>query len=281
MVSDTMSTSRVPWGSLDSEALWHGVRDIAANLVLLQSIDSTHALALRLIESLDDDEDIELDGTVIVAVEQSAGQGRHGRTWRSPPGGLYLTWLQSGLAPTTIPTLPIVSAVAGLGALEALGVTTARIKWPNDLIIADHKVGGCLAYARSGTPVWSAVSIGINLAATPPVDDRPLHPPTSVAAQVPAAELTLPAAVEAYCQQLHAALADIPATVRRWQDNLLHAEGDRVTVRQASGAMLRGTFVGTTAAGLLRLQVDGRTQELAAGDLVELQPAETVSPEGG
>jgi BirA family biotin operon repressor/biotin-[acetyl-CoA-carboxylase] ligase len=111
------------------------------------------------------------DGTAIVADAQRAGRGRLGRHWSSPAGcNLYLSILLRGPFPQTVVTaLPFLAAVSTRDAIrdvigEAAGVTV-HIKWPNDLIINDRKVGGILVEARSagGETLVAVVGIGLNV----------------------------------------------------------------------------------------------------------------------
>ena len=104
-------------------------------------------------------------GTVVVAAEQTAGRGARGRRWQSPRGGLWMSLL---LRPAREGT-GLLSLRAGLAVAEALeghhpGLGIG-LKWPNDLIWRDRKVGGVLCEARwSGdAPAWTAVGVGLNL----------------------------------------------------------------------------------------------------------------------
>jgi BirA family biotin operon repressor/biotin-[acetyl-CoA-carboxylase] ligase len=263
--------------TLDAEALWYRLRGCVPNLVVLPEVDSTHAMAVRLVSSFSRDEEAELDDTVILTHSQTAGQGRDGRLWQSPPGGLYLTWLRSGIAAELLPLLPVCTAVAGLDALAATGIDTAVIKWPNDLLIDAHKVGGCLAHARSGPRSWGVVSLGLNLTAVPPVPGAPAHPPTSVQAQLEPSGSPLdllavvPNAVHGFVSGLERALTAPPAALQRWRDRLIHNQGDAMTVRRADGSVITGLFRGTTEHGLLRLEHNGRELEVAAGDVVDTE----------
>ncbi len=105
------------------------------------------------------------EGTAVLAEEQSAGRGSRGRTWRSPRGGLWLSVL---LRPAGVAT-ELVSLRVGLAAADAverLGpALPLALKWPNDLMLGDRKLGGILCEARwSGdAPAWVAVGIGINV----------------------------------------------------------------------------------------------------------------------
>lgn len=114
--------------------------------------------------------------TAVLADEQTAGRGRHGRRWLSPRGNLHLSVvLDAGAA-----------APGGLGLLAGLAAGEAiapllpddaafRLKWPNDLMVAGRKLGGVLVEAgrrRDGAP-WAVAGIGVNLVAHPDEADRP------------------------------------------------------------------------------------------------------------
>jgi BirA family biotin operon repressor/biotin-[acetyl-CoA-carboxylase] ligase len=96
-------------------------------------------------------------GSVVVADRQTAGRGRLGRRWQSPPGG--------GLAASfVVAPNPLASLAAGVAAAEACGAPV-RLKWPNDLLLKGRKLGGILVEGRPGRMV---IGIGINLAWAPP-----------------------------------------------------------------------------------------------------------------
>ena len=104
-------------------------------------------------------------GTVVVAGEQLEGRGSRGRTWHSPPGGL---WLSALFRPPTTGAVEVVSLRVGLvvaAAVEALVSVPIRLKWPNDLMLMERKVGGILCEARwqGGTLGWVAAGVGLNV----------------------------------------------------------------------------------------------------------------------
>ncbi|MCA9315046.1 MAG: biotin--[acetyl-CoA-carboxylase] ligase [Planctomycetes bacterium] len=103
---------------------------------------------------------------VVVADEQTAGRGREGRRFHSPPGGLYASLVVT--APRTVEPAPLVAAaaVAVAETLEALGARDVEIKWPNDVWIAGRKVSGILLERVEGGD-RALVGIGINLARVP------------------------------------------------------------------------------------------------------------------
>lgn len=105
--------------------------------------------------------------SVVLADAQSAGRGRRGRTWLSPPGNLYLSVL---LRPRfeALGVLPLIAGVALAEAAAEWGVE-ARLKWPNDVVVGERKLAGVLAEAASsGGRVESVVlGIGMNLRLDP------------------------------------------------------------------------------------------------------------------
>jgi BirA family transcriptional regulator, biotin operon repressor / biotin---[acetyl-CoA-carboxylase] ligase len=104
-------------------------------------------------------------GTVALALEQTAGRGRDGRTWHSPPGGVWLAVLLR--PPLAAPG--VVSIRAGLVVAdvvdELLRAPATRLKWPNDILLRDRKLAGVLAESRwqGDTLQWLALGIGINV----------------------------------------------------------------------------------------------------------------------
>ncbi|MGV9103609.1 MAG: biotin--[acetyl-CoA-carboxylase] ligase [Candidatus Thorarchaeota archaeon] len=105
-------------------------------------------------------------GLFIVADEQVAGKGRMNRTWVSPPGGLYFSvYLQDPLNGTPSPILGMLVACATTEAIRQVTGVDSTIKWPNDLMIGERKVGGilCEAISRDGKVIGVVVGVGINL----------------------------------------------------------------------------------------------------------------------
>jgi BirA family biotin operon repressor/biotin-[acetyl-CoA-carboxylase] ligase len=124
-------------------------------------IDSTNAAAKDLAEA-----GAEV-GSIVVCREQTAGRGRHDRHWHSPPDtGLYVSMIFRPDAPV-LP--PLASVLAGLGVISALdrrlhGVDPG-LKWPNDLMVGDRKMGGVLAEASwsAAGPRFFVVGVGVNV----------------------------------------------------------------------------------------------------------------------
>ena len=114
-------------------------------------------------------------GATIVALEQTAGRGRDGRTWRSPPGG---AWLAVLLRPSRA-DIGALSIRAGLVVADAvdelLGRPRARLKWPNDVLLDDRKLAGVLCEGRwqGETLQWLALGVGVNVCNEIPAELAP------------------------------------------------------------------------------------------------------------
>lgn len=104
-------------------------------------------------------------GTAVIAGEQLEGRGSRGRTWHSPPGGL---WLSVVFKPPAVEGIEVISLRVGLAVAEAIQSRVSKplqLKWPNDLMLGGRKLGGVLCEARwQGDALgWVAVGIGMNV----------------------------------------------------------------------------------------------------------------------
>jgi BirA family transcriptional regulator, biotin operon repressor / biotin---[acetyl-CoA-carboxylase] ligase len=105
---------------------------------------------------------------VALAEFQSAGRGRRGRTWIASPGGavcLSLSWTFAQL-PRDVGSLSLAIGVCVLRALRGLGMSELHLKWPNDVLLGDAKLGGILIELRAEAsgPACAVIGIGLNVA---------------------------------------------------------------------------------------------------------------------
>jgi BirA family biotin operon repressor/biotin-[acetyl-CoA-carboxylase] ligase len=100
----------------------------------------------------------------VLAVSQTAGRGQLRRAWHSPPGNLHAAWAWPTPPPGFADITPLAAGLLVAEALEQLGIRLS-IKWPNDLLLNDRKVGGILVEERRGRIL---IGLGLNLAAAPP-----------------------------------------------------------------------------------------------------------------
>jgi BirA family biotin operon repressor/biotin-[acetyl-CoA-carboxylase] ligase len=223
------------------------------------------------------------EGLVIVAERQSAGRGRLGRQWQSPPrAGLALSvLLRPDVPPARLGWLPLLAGVALAESVRRVARVDAYLKWPNDLLLrGDRKTAGILAEAA----VDGAVVLGIGLNVTLREDELPRPDATSLALAGAAATDRDP-----LLRALLRALAD-------WYGRFVEHGGDpeasglreayafhcgtigrRVSVDLPGGTVLEGLAAGVDADG--RLQVTDRTQvvhTVAAGDVVHAR----LGPDG-
>lgn len=142
-------------------------KSIGGNLTFLQEVDSTNLYALQNSDSLP-------EGAVIIAISQTAGRGRKGRSWHSPPGtGLYMSILIKRMS--AIGDSNTLNLLASLSVYDALKKeiepntdslkTMLELKWPNDILYDSRKLSGILSERKSGGKITSptVVGIGINI----------------------------------------------------------------------------------------------------------------------
>jgi BirA family biotin operon repressor/biotin-[acetyl-CoA-carboxylase] ligase len=152
------------------EDIGRGVRERVRSLDVAWSVVSTNTTLL--------DRANPPNGSceVFLAEYQTAGRGRRGRAWVAPPGGsicLSLNWTFREV-PQDLGGLGLVIGVCKLRALTELGVANAKLKWPNDVLIEDRKLGGILIELRaeSGGPACVVIGIGLNVALGAPLLEK-------------------------------------------------------------------------------------------------------------
>lgn len=120
------------------------------------SVTSTNDLAREFVKNG------AMEGTVVVAAEQTKGRGRRGRSWISPHGVNLLASiiLRPQIPPERLGELAFVAAVGVAGALEGSCGLDARVKWPNDIKVGGRKIAGILVEAGGGATI---VGIGVNV----------------------------------------------------------------------------------------------------------------------
>jgi BirA family biotin operon repressor/biotin-[acetyl-CoA-carboxylase] ligase len=214
----------------------------------------------------------------IVATEQSAGRGRRGSQWVSPPGNLYATLLLSDPAPPECaPELSFVSALALHDAIVAcepqLGAALA-LKWPNDVLCRGSKLAGILIEGeRAGNALAVAIGIGVNCQNHPAQTSYPVTDLNAAGANISAEALfeTLSATMLQRLRQWRrgAGFADVRAD---WIERGSGMGGDmrvRLPDREIFG---RGEGLDRSGRLLLRL-ADGSVQAIAAGEVFPLTSA--------
>lgn len=206
----------------------------------------------------------------IVADSQTAGRGRHGRAWTSPPGNLYASALIVDPCKTELATqIGFVAGVALQAAVSDLGAASAGLKWPNDLLADGAKLAGLLVegVTQPGRALTAIVGFGVNLASSP---EGLAYPTTSL--RVLSGRRVEPLALlSRLSERFDEALAVWDrgagfATIReRW---LAHAVGLGGAIRVTDPRGVReGLFDGLDAAGRLRLSIGARIDIVESADV--------------
>ncbi len=223
---------------------------------------------------------------LVAAGEQTAGRGREGRTWQSPAGtSLALSLV---LRPASVEQQPLarytaLGSLAVCSALEHSGLS-ARIKWPNDVLLQGKKVAGVLAEAHWNGERLEAVilGIGINVATESTAlaeqrEGRLRFPATSVSAAagrpVERSRLLRAVVAELLAWQARA----LPAIMTAWQERLAFLNEQVRIETDVSGkaASQVGRVLGLEPDGSLRLELaDGAVKALHFGE-IRLHPLET------
>lgn len=217
------------------------------------------------------------EGLCIVAREQTRGRGRHERVWISPrDAGLYFSVvLRPRLDVSGWPLITLMAALAISKALEETGALQTDIKWPNDIVINDRKLGGILAEtAETDQGLACVLGIGINLteqALPPELRDRATSL-TEENGKAPDPDQLLLVLLE-HLSQGYAQLAekDGPAaTIRDWTAASSFAIGKLVSV-DTGAEVFAGTTCGLESDGALRVETSIGIRIVRAGDVQSLR----------
>jgi len=260
-----------------------GPARLPANLVVLPCVPSTNALGRRLARDYFA-EGLTPPPTLLVAWEQTAGRGRRGRSWASPPGrGVYASLVAPVAGAERLHTLPLLAAVALCRAVDRYlpaGGPRCRLKWPNDLLLVGgldggRKLGGLLIETERGEDGETAAVIGFGVNHLPApeiesaVDGRGV---AALAAESPAPP-SLAVLVRDLTSSLEAELAhlgDEAYAAREYQALSTHRAGDRLRCRDGERTV-EGVFLGFDRRGFLRLRSaagEGGELRLAAGEVL-------------
>lgn len=150
-------------------------------LVALSSIDSTNSEAQRRWLADYPAPNPVAKAMAVVAEVQTAGQGRTGRNWQSPRGGLWLSiaWPMRG-QPDNYEPLPLAVGLSAAQAIQDCADLVPLIKWPNDLLIGEKKVAGILCHAHPHWPTPAVIlGLGINANFAPESLGQPLRQPAT------------------------------------------------------------------------------------------------------
>jgi BirA family biotin operon repressor/biotin-[acetyl-CoA-carboxylase] ligase len=230
------------------------------NIHYFDSIDSTNTRAKQLSSQGAP------QGTILIADTQTGGRGRMGRSFESPKGtGIYLSViLRPRCAAEKLMHLTCAVGVAVCDAVEAVCGVRPRIKWINDLILGNKKLGGILtelSLDNLGSVSYAVIGIGINVGATPDGVNEIATSLQEAGFIVDRAKL-----IAEILQKLeHLSIADTSVMEQYRKDCL--TLGQQVCILKSDGISY-GTAVDIDdRGGLLVRDTDGNTQTVSSGEV--------------
>lgn len=259
---------RQSFDPLDASAIAAGLsadtRTALADLEVLGVVDSTNSRLLARREV----------GTVACfAEQQTAGRGRRGRDWVSPFGAnLYFSvaW-PFDPAPPAIGALSLAAGTALAEALRDAGITGIGLKWPNDLVIGGHKLGGILVEHRGEAAGGCRIvlGVGLNIRMSAGQAGGVSQSWTTLAAQLdplPGRNTLASGLLDASVRALRQFGAEgFKPFRRRWQ--AFDAVADRDVTLVADRERIVGRAAGIAADGALLVDVDGTRRRFYSGDV--------------
>ena len=247
-----------------------GTREI----VRLGAIESTSSTALQL------GRQGAAAGTLVMAESQTGGRGRLNRNWLSPPQtGLYFSIiLRPKLTGVDLPKITLAAGVAVCKAIENEFGLTPAIKWPNDILLDDRKVGGILSetgpIAETSAGQQTLVVVGIGLNIKKPANGFPpelQEKATALAEHLDKAvvgeDLILPIADNLDRQVALLEQGEFQKILDQWQqrDGI---KGKKLTWVTPLGEKIVGTSLGPDPDGMLQVKDEqGKIHTVISGDV--------------
>jgi BirA family transcriptional regulator, biotin operon repressor / biotin---[acetyl-CoA-carboxylase] ligase len=248
------------------------LRPLGDRVIFFETIGSTNDVALDLAARGGH------EGTIVLADAQTAGRGRHGRGWFSPPGsGLYVSVVLRPSAARRDPqrATSLLTLAAGLAVTEAVEAAAGLrpdIKWPNDLLVGRRKLAGILAESASSNSGRVVLGYGINIsvrAYPPELGDRATSLETELGRPIDRAMVCVEtlAAMSARYRDLLDGRYD--AILDGWRSRAPGSRGARVTWRAPSGVE-GGVTAGIDDRGALLVRVGDRIETIVGGEVTWL-----------
>ncbi len=219
------------------------------------------------------------EGLVVVARCQRCGRGRYGRSWCSPPGGLYVTFvIRPRLSVEMAPLLGLLVGCAVVAAVERTTGINIRLKWPNDLQVRGRKVGGILSELVVNEGRSPLVLVGLGLNVNTPVGDLPPEIQSLATTLLQESGMTtdLDRLLAAICEDIDLRLSQVDSEksyrmiIDEWK-RVSDTLGRTVRVKLPEGDLV-GMAVDIIADGSLVLQVSaGERVTIRYGEVTQLR----------
>ncbi|MEE2956354.1 MAG: biotin--[acetyl-CoA-carboxylase] ligase [Pseudomonadota bacterium] len=228
------------------------------------TLDSTNNEAIRLIE------EGKGEGAVVVANCQTAGRGRRGKIWKSPPGNLYLSIIFPAIGIKDGGQVAYFSAVSVGDAITSFLSKTVRIrfKWPNDLLIEQKKIGGILIEKKDD---FYVIGVGLNIIKAPTLDEG-----KSISLQMVGVSTNCSSLIQEIIKKFRVwnrvwRKKGFTKIRDAWVENATGI-GSRIVIKAGNGIEERGIFMGVDKTGALHFKKDnGEKKKIFAGEIFCLE----------
>jgi len=234
-------------------------------------VDSTNAFAARL---LNHGYKVP-DGTVVIAESQTAGRGRFGRSWHSETeAGLYFSVILRPRVPSSLaPFFNLATAVAMHNAIERDTRIDVDIKWPNDLLVRDKKIGGILAEIQAEVDMVKTLIVGVG------VNVNHQTMPEDIAARATSLRIVsgrIQSRLEIFAEFMEEfeilyrefEKSGPRSIIAQWTSNSSFSTGRNIEINDGV-RVIKGITRGLNHLGALRVeQADGNIEDVYSGDVI-------------
>ena len=241
---------------------------IGKKIIVYQEVDSTNSKAIKLAEKGED------EGTVIIAETQSKGRGRLGRFWLSPLGvGIYLSII---LRPKILPkdsfSIVFLTGIAVAESIKKVTSLSPTLKWPNDILVNDKKIGGILIETKSKKERidYLVDGIGVNVNTDTSLFPKEIQKKSTSLKKIMGKDIdrnrlikTLLHSFEKwYFQYIQEGKKKI---LKEW-NKYTNMTGRKIRA-DISNRSIKGTVIGISENGLLLLKVKNKIEKITGGDI--------------
>jgi len=264
-----------PWQQLNKDEIlsWLGKDAGQFDIEILSQAASSNTLLLQR-AGLDAANGGAPSGSVLAVELQTAGRGRRGRVWHSGLGSALtfsLLW-RFGCGLNSLSGLSLAVGLAQVRALKKLGARDVQLKWPNDIMTKQGKLGGVLIEAQGDVLGPSAVVVGIGINFTMPENrrrqiDQPASALNEVCAKLPSRNQLLAVLLQELAIVLQQFARDGFAALRNeWELCHIH-QNQPIELQMPDASRLNGIARGVSASGELLLETAQGMRSLDSGDV--------------
>ncbi|MBI3356343.1 MAG: biotin--[acetyl-CoA-carboxylase] ligase [Nitrospirae bacterium] len=268
--------------SIDDIRSTLATKSLGHHLYLHRELSSTNAEALSLAQAG------EAHGTVVVAESQTAGRGRHARNWYSPPGtnvycSIIIREIGQGVSLSEwLSWVPLTSALAAAEAVQCVAALALSVKWPNDLLYHDRKVGGILCESSLTSAANPIVVIGIGLNVNMPRESFPkeLQPIAASLIEVSRHPIDRNRLISQLLLELEQSLDELhshgPVRLRQAYTTRCTTLGRHVRVLLGHEQELLGTAEAISAGGALQIRPLSSSAAVQSPPLIDIHAADVI-----